>query len=66
MCLLPRRPTILWAVSKKCVANRAKEIIISLYSVFLKTHLEYCFQARVSQNKKDVELLDWVQRMVTE
>ena len=35
------------------------------YTNLLSPHLQYCIQAWGPQHKKDVELLEWVQRRVT-
>jgi len=53
--LQPRRPTVSWAASKEG-ASRVREEIVFLYSVIVRTHLEY---------KKDMELLEPVQRRAT-
>ena len=44
------------------VASRVWEGIVSLCSTLVGPNLEYCAQTWSTQHRKDVELLEWVQR----
>jgi len=49
---------------KRSMANRSREVSLLLYSALVRPHLESCVQLWGPQHKKDMDLLQQVQRRV--
>jgi len=64
-CTVIREVNKILGMIKRKFVDRSKDIILPLFKSLVRPHLEYCCQVWYPHHKKDIKLIEGVQRRAT-
>ena len=62
MCACSLKVNCILSYIKRSMVSMAREVILPVYLVLLRPHLEYCVQMWSPQQRRDIDLLECIQR----
>ena len=63
--LIAQKANCILKYIKRSMASNLREVILPIYSVLVRPHLEYCIQMWSPQYNRDIDLLERIQRRAT-
>ena len=63
--LAAQKANCILSCTKRSTASKSREMILSVYSALVRPHLESCVHLWSPQHRKDMDLLEQVQRKAT-